>query len=126
MSSLIAREGDVLVVTYPEVKVPVAQYWTVGIGNLIYTRKLVEGDDVSVEYEKVYAFLKAKAERDGRDKLKAYFEEAKPKADAPKPAPKQPAPAGRAPGSIDAGSAAGSGSVPRQQVPPLPKPAGRS
>lgn len=86
MSALIAREGDVLVVTYPEVKVPVAQYWTVGIGNLIYTRKLVEGDDVSAEYDRVYAFLKSKAERDGREKLKAYSEEARPAPPPPKPA----------------------------------------
>lgn len=75
MGSLIARDGDVLVVMYPEVKVPIAQYWTVGVGALTYSRKLVEGDNVDAEYEKVYSFLKAKAEKDGREKLAAFSSE---------------------------------------------------
>lgn len=90
MESLTAREGDVLVVQYGEVKIPVIQYSTVSVGGLTYSRQLKAGENVSVEYDKVYAFLKSAAERDGREKIRAYSEELRP---SPKPQPKPEPPA---------------------------------
>jgi len=64
---LVARDGDTLVVKYPEQKIsPPGTYSSITIGGAWYTRQLVEGDDVEVEYERVYAFLRARAERHGR------------------------------------------------------------
>lgn len=121
MGSLIAREGDVLVVMYPEVKVPIAQYWTVGVGALTYSRKLVAGDDVDAEYEKVYSFLKAKAEKDGREKLAAFSNEVAAAGAATRGLARgvtAPKPAGNIPPKpfvgVPAGGTAGN-------VPPLPR-----
>lgn len=71
-----ARDGDVLVVSYPEVKVPLAtKYSTVTVGGLIYTRQLRKQDNLLTEYERVYAFLKRMAEADAREKVKLWTEE---------------------------------------------------
>lgn len=67
-----AREGDILVVSYPEVTVPIAQYFSVKCGGLIYTRKLVAGEDPEQQYEQIYEFLQRKATADGRAKVKEY------------------------------------------------------
>lgn len=69
------REGDVLVVHYPEVTVPIAPYASVKVGGLIYTRQLVKGDDVAKQYDRIYAFLKGRAERDANEKVKAWSAE---------------------------------------------------
>ena len=75
MTKVQAREGDVLVVAYPEVTVPIAQFSGVKVGGLIYTRKLIEGDDVEEQYRAIYDFLKAKATADGRIKIQEYRDE---------------------------------------------------
>lgn len=73
------REGDVLVVGYPEVTIGLGgnSYSAVKVGGLIYTRKLVEGDDPSEQYRKIYAFLERRAVLDGREKVKLFQEELK-------------------------------------------------
>lgn len=77
MAKLYARDGDVLVVSYPEVKVPVAPYTAVAIGNLIYTRKLLAGDDTDEQYTQIYEFLKRRAEADGAEKIRDWSNEFK-------------------------------------------------
>ena len=72
---LVARDGDVLVVSYPEITIPLKQYSSVKIGGLIYTRRLVDGESVDEQYAKVYAFLKTKAETDGVAKVKTWAAE---------------------------------------------------
>lgn len=75
-NELIAREGDVIVVSYPEVTIPLpTKYATVKCGGLIYTRRLVDGDNVQIEHERIYAFLKRTAERDAREKVRVWSEE---------------------------------------------------
>lgn len=66
---LVAREGDVLVVSYPEVKIQVAPFSTVGVGNAIYTRKLLDGEDIQEQYNRIYAFLKTNCEGSAREKV---------------------------------------------------------
>jgi hypothetical protein len=86
---LIAREGDVIVVSYPEVKLPLkTRYATVAIGGLIYTRRLVAGDVVQDEYEKIYSFLRSMSERDAREKVKLWSTELA--AAVPPPLPPKP------------------------------------
>lgn len=77
MSTQVARDGDVLVVTYGEVKLPFSstKFGSISVGNVIYTRKLVAGDDVEVEYDRTYAFLKRLAERDAKEKLRVWSAE---------------------------------------------------
>lgn len=69
-----ARDGDVLVVSYPEVKLPVSpgSYAMVTVGGLIYTRQLRAGDDVDAEQRKIYAWLKRRAEADARVKVEEF------------------------------------------------------
>lgn len=65
-----ARDGDVLVVGYPEVTLPLKiKYATVKIGGWIYTRKLREGDDVAEEARRVHAFLRQHALKYGKIKV---------------------------------------------------------
>jgi hypothetical protein len=73
------REGDVLVVSYPEVTIGLGgnSYSSVKVGGLIYTRKLLEGDDPDEQYRKIYAFLEQRAVRDGREKVRLFQEELK-------------------------------------------------
>jgi hypothetical protein len=73
-----AREGDVLVVSYPEVTIPLRQYASAKIGGLIYTRKLQAGDSVAEQFEKVYAFLVKRAEADAREKVRRWAMELRP------------------------------------------------
>lgn len=75
MSGLVARDGDVLVVSYPEVTIPIRQYSNVKVGGLIYTRKLVAGEDVGEQYADVYAFLRDRAEKDAVEKVKLWAAE---------------------------------------------------
>jgi hypothetical protein len=94
-AALIARDGDVLVVSYPEVKIPLTtKYGIVGVGGLIYTRKLVEGDVVQDEHDKVYAFLQRMAERDAREKVRAWTQELESARQNRTPPPLPPKPAG--------------------------------
>lgn len=70
---ITAREGDVLVVAYGEVKLPLtSRFGSITVGGLIYTRQLVDCDDVETEYQRIYDFLKRLAERDAREKVKAW------------------------------------------------------
>jgi hypothetical protein len=91
-AQLRARDGDVLVVSYPAVKIPLAtRYANIEVGGLIYTRQLQSGDDAQKEYERIYAFLKSMAEKDAREKVRLWTEElaGKREADVEKPiAPK--------------------------------------
>lgn len=70
-----AREGDVLVVGYPEVTIPLKQYSSCKVGGLIYTRKMREGESVAEQMEKVYRFLEKRAEADARSKVRKFAEE---------------------------------------------------
>lgn len=78
---LVARDGDTLVVTYPEIKLPFEQpkFAMISIAGLTYSRKLLDGDDVQAEYNGIYAFLKENADRDGAEKVKAWYAELNPK-----------------------------------------------
>jgi hypothetical protein len=89
MTEVIARDGDVLVVSYPEVKIPVVQYGSVTVGGLIFTRKLNDGDNVSDEFDTIYRFLKTKAETLAADKVKTWAAEMSPKTE-PRPAASPP------------------------------------
>ena len=116
----LANEGDVLVVSYPEVKLPIAgsRYAMVSVGGLIYTRKLREGDDVQAEHDRIYGWLRTNAERSAREKLEAWAAELAGSS-APKPAPRAAAPMVPKPGA-----AAPSG-VAEGARPPKPVPGGR-
>jgi len=96
---LLAREGDTLVVSYPEVKIPLAKFAIAGVGGLIYTRQLKAGDDAQAEYDRIYAFLKRAAERDAKEKVQLWAAELRTPAPAlasrvspPKMPPKLPGP----------------------------------
>lgn len=97
--ALSAREGDVLVVSYPECKVPISRYASAAIGGLIYTRRLKEGDDVQDEHDRIYAFLRRNAEREAKEKVKLWTDELRaPKtlaADPPPSAAPRPEPNAR-------------------------------
>lgn len=88
----VAREGDVIVVSYPEVKIPLAtKFGNIVVGGLIYTRHLVAGDSVETEHKRIYAFLKRMAERDAREKVQTWTEELAGKRPPPLPTPPKPA-----------------------------------
>jgi hypothetical protein len=92
---LIARQGDVLVVSYPEVKIPVARFNIVSVGGLSYSRQMNKGDSVEQEYDRIYAFLRGTAERDARQKVKLWAEELSGSRPKPPPiVPPKPAPLG--------------------------------
>lgn len=95
--AILARDGDVLVVSYPEVKIPLAtRFGTISIGGLIYTRKLLATDNVEAEYDRIYSFLRSMAERDARLKVKLWHDElVRRKEPAVEPPPK-PATVGQA------------------------------
>jgi hypothetical protein len=113
-----ARDGDVLVVSYPEVKIPLAtKYSTVTIGGLIYTRQLRSKDSPTEEYQRVYAFLRHMAEADARAKVQQWTEELAAK--RPPPLPTAPKPVGEVVTSRLQPSAAAPGGVVR------PKPVSR-
>jgi len=71
MNKLEPREGDVLVVSYPESTISLGgtSYSAVKVGGLIYTRKLLAKDDLDAQYDLIYDFLKQRAQRDGRMKV---------------------------------------------------------
>ncbi len=67
------RDGDVLRVTYAEVKLPLrAQFAVITIGGEAYTRQLRAGDDVVEQYDRIYEFLRKRAERDAVVKVKMW------------------------------------------------------
>lgn len=72
-----AREGDVLVVSYPEVTIPLRQYANAKVGGLIYTRKLREAESVDEQFDKIYKYLARRAEKDAREKIEIYAGELK-------------------------------------------------
>lgn len=98
-SDLVARQGDVLVVTYPEIKIPVVKFGTVGVGGLTYSRQMEAGENIGEQYERVYQFLKTAAEKDAREKVQLWRNELEPRPAvvAPKPAGVAPRPAGAPP-----------------------------
>lgn len=70
------REGDVLVVAYPEVTLPLrVKYAVVKVGDCSYTRQLRAGDDVNEQWEKINRWLTAQVEADVRRKVAAYMAE---------------------------------------------------
>lgn len=85
MADFEAREGDVLVVSYPEIKLPIAQYASVTVGGVTYSRKLATGDDPQAEYDKIYDFLKRNAERDAATKVRLWSTEMRGAGKAPPP-----------------------------------------
>lgn len=61
-----ARAGDVLVVSYQEVTLPLPKaYSMMKFGGLIYTRQLREGDDVAAEAATISKWLTKTAETEG-------------------------------------------------------------
>lgn len=72
------RDGDVLVVSYGEVTIPMPKpYSNVKVGGGIYTRRLLEGDNAVEQYERVYKYLKAVSERTAQDKVETWSKELK-------------------------------------------------
>ena len=69
------RDGDTLVVSYPEVTIPIVQFGFVKVGGSTYTRQLRAGDDVGHEYDRIYAFLQKRTEAEGRVKCASFIEE---------------------------------------------------
>lgn len=65
------RDGDVMVVHYGAVKVPLpaGKFGSIEVGGESYSRQLRAGDDVGEQYEKVYGFLKGRAERAAKEKV---------------------------------------------------------
>jgi hypothetical protein len=71
-----ARDGDTLVVTYPEVTLPLpAKFAMMKFGGLIYTRKLRAGDDVAAEHARIDRWLSRTAETEGTRKYKRLVRE---------------------------------------------------
>jgi hypothetical protein len=71
-----AREGDTLVVTYPEVTLPLpAKFAMMKFGGLIYTRKLREGDDPAAEHARIDEWLTRTAETEGSRKYRRLVRE---------------------------------------------------
>lgn len=95
---LLARDGDSISVSYPEVKIPLAKFAIAGVGGLIYVRQLKAGDDVQAEYDRVYAFLKRAAERDAKEKVQLWSAELRPPAAVPPKLPPKPSGPVTAPG----------------------------
>lgn len=70
---LEARDGDVLVVSYPEVTLPLStKYAMVKVGGSIYTRRLLQGESARDQFEKIYRFIAAANERAAQSKLSMY------------------------------------------------------
>jgi len=70
------REGDVLVVSYPEVTLPLPRpYASARVGGYTYTRRLRDGDDVALEALRVYRWLARFAEESGADAYKRWTRE---------------------------------------------------
>ena len=73
-----ARDGDVLIIAYPEVTVPLSiKYATVKIGGISYTRRMQAGDNVGETFAKVYGWIKSVAEGIGAEKVKRIAREFK-------------------------------------------------
>lgn len=70
-----ARAGDVLVVTYGEIKFPIVQYSSFAVGGNSYTRSLLPGDDVQTEWNRIYSFLVKQSEHNAREKIKVWTEQ---------------------------------------------------
>lgn len=65
------RDGDVLVVTYPEVTLPLPkQYSMMKFGGLIYTRQLRAGDDLEATIAAISSWLAKRAESEGGAKYR--------------------------------------------------------
>lgn len=70
------RDGDVLVVAYPEVSLPLkVKYAMLNVGGCSYTRQLREGDDANEQFERINRWLSAQVEGDIRRKAAAYLAE---------------------------------------------------
>lgn len=91
MPDVIAREGDVLVVSYPEVKIPIKQFWVVGVGNLTYTRRMKEGESVTQQTNAIMAKLTELAEEHANERVAKWSAQANPDA-PPKPIPRSEQP----------------------------------
>lgn len=71
-----ARDGDVLVVGYPEVTLPLrVKYAVLKVGDCSYTRQLRAGDDVNEQFERINRWLSNQVESDIKRKVVAYLAE---------------------------------------------------
>lgn len=71
-----ARDGDVLVVAYPEVTLPLrVKYAVLKVGDCSYSRQLREGDDVNEQFVKISRWLSSQVEGDIKRKVTAYLAE---------------------------------------------------
>lgn len=67
----VPRAGDVLVVSYPEVTLPLPkQYAMMRFGGWIYTHQLEAGDDVDTRARAIAAWLTQRAEAEGSVKYR--------------------------------------------------------
>lgn len=65
------RDGDILVVTYPEVTLPLPkQYSMMKFGGAIYTRQLRAGDDVDATLSAISTWLTRRVEVEGGAKYR--------------------------------------------------------
>lgn len=73
---LVAVEGDVLHVCYPEVKLPLAEKFSgVAIGGHRYTRQMGGGEDVVEEARSIAAMLRAFSIEQGAQVIREWSEE---------------------------------------------------
>lgn len=78
LGALEAREGDNLVVRYPEMKIGIpGTYCSISLGGSMYTRRLAPGENPSDVFDRVYAFLKSREEAHGRRALQEFMAELK-------------------------------------------------
>ena len=64
------RDGDVLVVSYGEVTVPLPKpYSNVKVGGNSYRRQLREGDNVVEQFEKIANYLKGVTEVQAKERV---------------------------------------------------------
>lgn len=71
-AGLIARDGDVLSVTYGGAKIALGNYSNVDLDGATFERRLREGESVEEQHALIYGFLKQRSLSEAREKL-GYF-----------------------------------------------------
>lgn len=69
------RAGDTLTVKFDGANLQIAPYSSVSLDSAIYSRKLEEGDDPEVEFDRIYAYLKRKLMAVAVTKLSEFADE---------------------------------------------------